>query len=147
MSLIPEFFRRAIKVIDPSYRVIYDPVLRTFDIMKDIKERVRRKDGSYEWNKTSLLLAFFNHPNDQALTELRRRKHLGIHLNLIEHPNKYMEWCKRINAENRAKKSIIGVDMIAEGYKKIHQHNTSKMFDFGGIRDKSSDKNSNTELS
>lgn len=133
MSLIPTFFLRELKIIDPTYYVVYNPEIRTFDIMQDIKELVRRKDGSYTWAKTSLLLAFFKHPNDQALTELRRRKRLGINLNLIEHPRRYETWVKRINAENRAKKSIIGVEMIAEGYRRIHKHRTSKTVDYGGI--------------
>lgn len=146
MSLIPEFFRRAIQAIDQSYYVVYDPNFRTFDIMKDIKEQVRRKDGSYEWMKTSLLLAFFKYPNDQALSELRRRKRLGISLNLIEHPRRYEQWVRRINAENRAKKSEIAADMLIEGFKKIHKHRTSKTLDYGGIHDKGADKNSNEKF-
>ncbi len=148
MSLIPNFFLRELKIIDPTYYVVYDPEIRTFDIMQDIKERVRRKDGSYEWTITSLLLDFFNHPNDEALTRLRWRKRLGIRLNLIEHPKRHMAWIKRINAENKARKSKLAIDMIAEGYKKIHQHNTSMTLDYGGgIHDKGSDKNSNPQLS
>lgn len=146
MPLIPEFFKRELRIIDPSYRVVYDSVSRTFDIMKDIKELTRRKDGSYELTKTSLLLAFFKNPNDKALTRLRERKQLGIRLNLIEHPKRYEAWCRRINVEAKAMKSRLATDMLIEGFKKIHKHRTSKTLDYGGIRDKSTDKDSNTEL-
>jgi len=146
MPLIPEFFKRAIRIIDPSYYVIFDSGSRTFDIMKDIKEKSRRKDGSYEWTKTSLLLAFFKNPNDKALTRLRERKWLGRRLSLIEHPKRYMEWCKRINAEAKAMKSKLAADMLIEGFKKIHKHRTSKTVDYGGVYDESRDKSSHEKF-
>lgn len=143
---IPAFFLKELKWIDPTYFVIFDSSSRTFDIMKDIKELTKRKDGSYELTKTSLLLAFFKQPNDKALTRLRERKQLGIRLNLIEHPKRYEAWIKRINAEARAMKERQGLELILEGYRQLRKHNTSKTVDYGGVYDKSADKNSSPKL-
>lgn len=123
MRIVPEHFKKNLKLIDPDYVAIYNPEYDVFEIKS--RQKIMKGDVP-KWLVFNL--AIFKELNDEALTNLRYRKWLG---RKYAKKGEYLKWIKEMNAEAKAKRRQIALEQQAEGYIKIHNFGKKKYFDFG----------------
>jgi len=124
LRIVPKWFEKDLKIIDPDYVVVYNPEYDVFEI----KSRIAIRKGNVpKWLVFNL--AVFKQLNQAALENLRYRKHLG---KKYAKKGEYLKWIKEMNAEAKAKRKQVALEMQAEGYIRIHNFGRKKYFDFGG---------------
>ena len=72
------------------------------------------------------ILAVFRKLNERALSNLRERKFMGIKYS--GDPKKYLNYLNDLNKESKKKKRSLAMEMMAEGYVRIHQLERRKIF-------------------
>lgn len=121
---IPEWWKKDLKRLDPNYTTVYNPEYDVFEIKS--REAIR-KGNVPKWLVFNL--AIFKELNEEALTNLRYRKWLGRKYTTTA---ERIKWIKEMNEEAKAKRREIALEMIAEGFIRIHNFGRKKYFDFGG---------------
>jgi len=125
MSMIPQWFEKDLKIVDPTYYAIWNKYCNAFEIKK--KLNLIDKDGYFHvLNPT---VAVFKHLNDSALTEMRRRKWIA---NKFDDPKKHLKYLETQQKEAKEKKKELARQMITDGFYKIGTWGQKQIFDLGG---------------
>jgi len=127
MRLVPKWFRRELKLLDPTYWIGYDTHSDSFHIMKDIGYNLV-VDGVRTHFSETQIRASFKHLDRVAMTSLKRRKYLGNKFNAKGDEMAYWKDIERKDAEQKAKTSNDAIDQITEGVMKAHKLSTVKTF-------------------
>ena len=113
MKIVPNWFKRELKILDPKYYVVYNDHYNYFEIKHTV--RIIRHGREFISRPN---LAVFKVLNDAAMTNLRKRKYVGRKFQ--GDTKKYLNWIRRNNEEAKEKKRQIGLEMMTEGYMRIH---------------------------
>ena len=116
-----KWFERELELIDPTYFVVFNKRYQYYEIKKQMN--VVRNGELVVVRPT---LAVFRRLNDRALDNLRQRKFMGIKYS--GDSKKYLNYLNSLNKEAKKKKQEFAMEMMAEGYMKIHNLGRRKIF-------------------
>lgn len=116
-----KWFERELAIIDDSYFVVFNKRYEYYEIKKQMNVV---KDGRLVVVKPTL--AVFRRLNDRALDNLRERKFMGRKYS--GDPKKYLNYLNGLNVESKKKKKELAMEMMAEGYVRIHNLGRRKIF-------------------
>jgi len=116
-----KWFERELAIIDSTYFVVFNKRYQYYEIKKQMN--VVRNGGLVVVRPT---LAVFRRLNDRALDNLRERKFMGIKYG--GEPEKYLNYLNGLNVESKKKKRELAMEMMAEGYVRIHNLERRKIF-------------------
>ena len=133
--VVPEWFKKELEVIDPRYFVVYNPDYNYFQVRHRF-EYVVVTNGGLNKREGEAALATYTHLNDSAITDMRRRKQIGLKFQRTYNPNAYLQWIKAMNREAQQKAHRLALEMAAEGFMKIYQSQTTQAFDIGASYEK-----------
>lgn len=119
--VIPSWFEKELKIIDPTYFVVFNKTFEYYEIKKQMNVV---KDGRLVVTRPTL--AVFRKLNERALTNLRERKFVGRKYS--QDPMKYLKYLNSLNVEAKKKKRALALEMMAEGYVRIHNLGRKKIF-------------------
>lgn len=128
---VPEWFKKELEVIDPRYFVIYNDKFDYYQV-KHRFEYVVVVDGRLNKREGEAALATYTHLNDSAVTDMRRRKQIGLKFQRTYNPNAYLQWIKAMNREANQKAHRLALEMTAEGLMKIYNFDRVKQYDMMG---------------
>jgi len=117
----PKWFERELQIIDDSYFVVFNKRYSYYEIKKEMNVI---KDGHLVVVRPTL--AVFRKLNDKALNNLRERKFMGR--KYAGDPKKYLNYLNSLNEEAKKKKQKLAVEIMAEGYMRIHNLDRRKIF-------------------
>lgn len=126
MSYVPKWFSRELKMIDPSYYVQFNDHYGYFEIKKRVHYYVMDGWGRSEERLEAPSLATFKLLNDAALTNLRKRKLVG--LKFKGSTKAYLKYLRSLNQESKRKGKALAREMMAEGFMRIHNIGRRKIF-------------------
>jgi len=118
---LPKWFERELEIIDSTYYVVFNREYQYYEIKKEMNVI---KDGELVIVKPTL--AVFRRLNDRALENLRERKHTGR--KYARDPMLYLKYLNNLNKEAKAKKKELAMEIMAEGYIRIHNLGRRKIF-------------------
>jgi len=127
MRAIPKWFRRELKVLDPTYFIGYDKAINMFHILKVI-EYDQQVDGKSVHTKETQIRATFDELDQAAMNSLKKRKRMGDEW--MARGDRFAYW-KMLKAKEKARKDKEGeeaVDIISEGLMKGYDLKTKKKF-------------------
>lgn len=116
-----KWFIRELEIIDNTYFVVFNKRYEYYEIKKQMN--VVRNGDLVVVRPT---LAVFRKLNDRALDNLRERKHMGLKYG--GDSMKYLKYLNRLNKEAKKKKRGLALEMMAEGYVRIHNLDRRKIF-------------------
>lgn len=116
-----KWFERELAIIDNTYFVVFNKKYQYYEIKKQMNVV---KNGDLVVVKPTL--AVFRKLNDRALNNLRARKQMGIRYS--GDPKKYLNYLNSLNKESKKSKRNLAMEMMAEGYVRIHQLERRKIF-------------------
>lgn len=126
---VPEWFVKSLKVIDPTWRVEQDNSDGTYMIMKDVSVAVPLDGGRTGIVHGPRTVAVFQGELCEAhLNELRSRKKIGERMNIVENPANELLFYQRMNREAKEKRKEMALEMMTEGFMKMHKMATSQTF-------------------
>jgi len=131
--LIPEWFEKELKIIDPSYRAEVEENLVA--IVKDVHVKLPLKDGGTAIIHGPRTIDVFEHPSHTALEKLRKKKYEGQRMNIVENPLNELRWLRGLEEEAKKKREQLAIDMMAEGLMKMHRLENTKTFVMPGGKD------------
>ena len=127
MRAIPRWFKRELKLLDPTYRIAYNQAIDKFLILKDVGYYFY-VDGTHRHQKETLIRAGFKNLDRVAMTSLKRRKWLGRKWMARGDDMAYQKHLDREEAEKKAKVSDKNIDQITAGIMTAHKLSTTKTF-------------------
>lgn len=117
----PRWFERELKIIDDTYFVVFNKMYEYYEIKKEMNVV---KNGELVVVKPTL--AVFRRLNDGALNNLRERKYMGR--KYAGDPKKYLNYINSLNEEAKKKKQQLAIEIMSEGYMRIHNLGRTKIF-------------------
>ena len=108
-------FLRELRCIDPRYYPEYSPDDGYWLIICPIKD---------QFGERGEIKGRYHRLNDSALTDMRRRKRVGVKLN--GDMKKYVKWLKADQAREQRRLITEAQEMQAEGFVRIHNWETDK---------------------
>jgi len=117
----PRWFERELEIIDDTYYVVFNKRYEYYEIKKQMNVI---KDGRLVVVKPTL--AVFRRLNGKALDNLRERKFMGR--KYAGDPKKYLNYLNSLNVEAKKKKQQLAIEMMSEGYVRIHNLGRRKIF-------------------
>ena len=117
----PRWFLRELEIIDSTYYVVFNKRCRYYEIKKQMNVV---KDRRLVVVRPTL--AVFPRLNDRALNNLRERKYIGR--KYARDPKLYLKYINKLNEEAKKKKEDLAIEMMAEGYMKIHNLDRRTIF-------------------
>jgi len=117
----PKWFERELQIIDDTYFVVFNREYEYYEIKKQMNVV---KNGELVVVKPTL--AVFRRLNETALDNLRERKFMGR--KYAGDPKKYLKYINGLNEEAKKKKQELAVEIMAEGYMRIHNLDRRKIF-------------------
>jgi len=117
----PKWFERELQIIDDTYFVVFNKIYKYYEIKKQMNVV---RDGELVVAKPTL--AVFRRLNERALDNLRQRKFMGRKYS--GDPKKYLNYLNSLNVESKKKKRHLAMEMMAEGYVRIHNLERRKIF-------------------
>ena len=128
MKAISRSFLRELKLIDPALEVRYNPTVNYFEITKMIDVRIPKGNGKYRRLRQEAIQAVFDHLNDSALTDLRRRQYLARLHNAKGDPDAYLKLVQRQNKEAKLKEHRRGQELVQAGIRKMYMVGRQKYY-------------------
>jgi len=128
---IPKWFTSELASIDPKYFIEYNDAYNYYEIKHHVEYCVVDDWGRVEKRSVNPTVAVFQHLNDAALTDIRRRKKIGemfARLSDKDSAKAYRKWIVNQNAEAKRKAQELADEMMTKGFMKIHKLQTSKTF-------------------
>lgn len=128
MRAIPKWFKRELKLLDPTYRIGYDKSIDRFHILKDGAGYYLVVDGKMERHVETLIRATFENLDQAAMDSLKKRKRMGD--KWMAKGDRFAYW-KDLKRQEKARKDKMGeeaIDQISEGLMKAHELSTTKKF-------------------
>jgi hypothetical protein len=126
---IPQWFKKELKYIDASYYVRTIENGQLYEIVMNVDRELKFRDGTVYHITGPKVVDVFRYLNDAALNTLRYRKWLGRQMNIIENPQKELDYLAKQEAAAKAKEKEIANEMVAEGmyegYRLSQQHSVS----------------------
>jgi hypothetical protein len=122
--IVPTWFKKELAIIDPHYKVEFNDRYQYFTVFM-LKEYVVENENGARKVSRYVPLATYRSLNDTALTDLRRRKQIGLRFQRTYAPEAYLDWIRAMGRESREKEQELALEMKTEGYMKIHRHETS----------------------
>ena len=117
----PKWFARELQIIDDTYFVVFNKMYEYYEIKKQMNVV---QNGELVVVKPTL--AVFRKLNDRALNNLRERKYEGR--KYAGDSEKYLNHLNALNEEAKKKKQKLAVEMMAEGYVRIHNLGRKQIF-------------------
>ena len=117
----PRWFEKELKIIDDTYFIVFNRKYHYYEIKKQMNII---QEGHLVVVKPTL--AVFRRLNDRALNNLRERKCEGR--KYAGKDNEYLNHLKRLNEDAKVKKRELGMEVMAEGYVRIHNLDRRKTF-------------------
>lgn len=117
----PKWFERELQIIDDSYFVVFNKMYEYYEVKKQMNVV---KNGRLVVVRPTL--AVFRRLNERALDNLRQRKFMGRKYS--GDPKKYLKYLNSLNVESKKKKRHLAMEMMAEGYVRIHNLGRKKIF-------------------
>lgn len=130
--ILPTWFEKAVKDVDPTYRVEIEDNLVC--IIKDVDVTLPAGGGRTAHVRGPRTIDVFEYANDAAIESLRRKKYMGRRMNIVENPMNELRYLKSLDDEAKKKRVELGTDMIAEGLMGMHKFEHSKTFVMPGER-------------
>ena len=122
---VPEWFKKELKIIDPTYYVFPNEKYNYYEIRKDF-HWYNGNEGTE--HRASPSLANFKLLNNAALDSLRERKRRGLQFERKYYKDKVLREIERENREIREKNKEEALEMMTEGFMKIDQLERRRMF-------------------
>ena len=116
-----KWFERELQIIDDSYFVVFNKMYQYYEIKKQMNVV---KNGELVVVRPTL--AVFRKLNDKALNNLRERKYMGR--KYAGDPEKYLNYLNSLNEEAKKKKQQLAIEIMAEGYMRIHNLGRKQIF-------------------
>lgn len=116
-----KWFERELQIIDDTYFVVFNKTYQYYEIKKQMN--VVRNGELVVVRPT---LAVFRRLNDRALDNLRARKFEGRKYS--GDPKKYLNYLNSLNVESKKEKKELAMEMMAEGYVRIHNLDRRTIF-------------------
>ena len=134
--IIPAWFKKELAIIDPRYYPVWNlaweywEIKCRLDFSRSIENpTVIKKDEIIKLSIRNPTVAVFQNLNDDALFQLRKRKHIGLKFHRAYDGTKaYIEDVLRRNREAKSKKRELAAELVAEGYMKIYDLEHKKTF-------------------
>jgi len=138
----PKWFVKALKVIDPTYRIEDTEDHDGYFIIKDIDLTLRAdggktlsvpgKDIKFLRARGPMPILWISDFAEQWLEVLRAMKLKGIELGVFENPVNELAYYQKLKKDAKKKKAELAVDMISEGLMEAHRLSRKKSFSYGG---------------
>jgi len=125
MKSIPAWFKRELKIIDPEFYVVYDEEGDVFDVHK----KCILGTGKNKYVE-DCVVAYFTIPNSAALDSMRRRKQLGIELDVERNPERHRKWLFYQQMKTKKAKEEEAIEQITEGLMEIDKYAKRKKVTF-----------------
>ena len=126
---VPKQWLKALSIIDPSWRVECDESDGTYMVVKDVSVKIPMEDGKMAIVHGPRTVAVFRGElGETHLDELRARKKLGEQMKIVENPVNELRYYANLQKEAKAKKHELALDMMTEGFMKMHKLATSQTF-------------------
>ena len=120
---------KALKIIDPTWRVECDESDGTYMVIKDVSVQVPLDNGRVGVFHGPRIVSVINHePGDRDLEDLRARKAWGLKMNIVENPANELKYYADLNKMAKEKKRELALDMMTEGFMKAHKIATTATF-------------------
>lgn len=135
MMVVPKFFERELKLIDPLYFAEWNADNEYWEVKRKMTEFHTSQLRGISVKLHNPTVGVFSHLNDKALNELRERKWLRR-----RYPGKtYLDWILGRAKEAKEKKKQLGLEMAVEGFMKIGNWGKSVQFDMGAVNKEKKD--------
>lgn len=123
---IPEWFKRDLKNLDPTYFIAYNDHYNYFEIKKRFHYYVKDSWGRIEERLETPNLATFKHLNEDAMTNLRKRKRMGEKFE--GDTAKYIRYIQSLHRESKKKARQLRLEMMAEAFIRMYNMGKIKYF-------------------
>jgi len=140
-KVIPAWFLRDLKTIDPSYFVDWNKHYRYYEIRKKMHQEIRdKKTGKTAVFHNPVVATFFSLVPD-SITNMKERKYMGRVRNGIKHLN----WIISQNKIEKEKRKVINRKLLAEALIDFHKFSGKHSVNIGGKNDSGRNKTGNTQ--
>jgi len=139
---VPKGFTKALKVIDPTYRVEDTEDHDGYFIIKDIDLTLKSdggrslpiigKDVKTLRVRGPMPLLWISDFGEKWLEVLRQMKFKGIELGIFDNPANELAYYQKLKRDAKKKKIEVAVDMISEGLMEKHRLERKKSWSYGG---------------
>jgi len=135
-KVIPAWFLKELKIIDPTYFVDWNKHYGYYEIKKKMHKEVTDKTtGKTAVFNDPVVATYFNLVPD-SLNNMRERKYIGrIHSGV-----KYLNWIISQNKIERRKKKLINRKLLAEALIDFHKFSGKHSVNIGGKNDRGRNK-------
>lgn len=134
---IPDFFLRGLKIIDPSYFVMWNPIYAYFEIKVKLYKEMVDKETKQKVVFRNPTVAVFEHCNEAALQDMRKRKYIGrqyedgYHQGDTNYSSGYIKDLLKRNKELKAKRVRENRKFMAEVLMDFEKFSESQSFSAG----------------
>jgi hypothetical protein len=136
----PKWFVKALKVIDPTYRIEDTEDHDGYFIVKDINLTLAADGGKsiFVGDPKTLhvhgprIVLWIPDLGEVALDALRQMKLKALELKIYDNPLNELTYYASLQSKAKAKKAEVAVDMISEGLMEAHRLERKKSFSYGG---------------
>ena len=128
MRAIPNWFKRELKLLDPTYKIGYDKSINRFHILKPGAVYHLVVDKKLVTRRETLIRATFENLDQAALDSLNKRKRMGDKWMANGDRDAYWKDLKRQEKARKDKMGEEAIDQISEGLMKAHELSTTKKF-------------------
>lgn len=124
---IPEFFRKELALIDPTYRIELEAEKGVYRIIKPVSVKFNDKRlNRFLHVHGDRTVDVFTDLNQAALDKLKYRKRLGENMKIVENPMNELKYWRDQEEEAKKKEKDLMIDMIAAGLMKMHKFQTTQ---------------------
>lgn len=143
---VPEWFKKELAVVDPTYRVEDTEDHDGYFIIKDLDLTLKADDGKsliIHKDNYKLLRArgpvpiiWFPTFSTRVIEQLRQMKAKALEMGVFENPMNELAYYQKLKKEVKTKKLELAVDMVSEGLMEQHRLERKKSWSYGGAKKK-----------
>lgn len=130
---IPSWFKKELRIVDPTYWVKMDKEKGLYQIVKDVDIWIELPHHHKRARVRGPRIVTISRDLNQALIDdLKHRKELGRKLNIVENPMNELRYLKEQEDAAKKKEEELMLDMITEGIMKADRFANTMTVDYGG---------------
>jgi len=140
-KVVPAWFLRDLKVIDPSYFVDWNQHYEYFEIKRKMHQEVKDKHTGKRAVFHDPVVATHFTLTPKAIESMKKRQYLGR----MHSGTKYLNWIVSQNKIEKEKRKLVNRILLAEAMIDFHKFSGKHSVTMGGKNDQGTDKNGDTQ--